>query len=85
MISEPGMPPEVHSPSRRGVRSLQILGDQTEASLRKAVVGTAFTVLVMMLATCHSCVEKRYIIQRPQSRFMQQSDAISKESQSMPQ
>ncbi len=32
-------------------RSLQILGDQTEASLRKAVVGTAFTVLVMMLAT----------------------------------
>ena len=33
------------------LRSLQILGDQTEASLRKAVVGTAFTVLVMMLAT----------------------------------
>ncbi|CAJ1413109.1 unnamed protein product [Effrenium voratum] len=30
--------------------SLQILGDQTEASLRKAVVGTAFTVLLMMLA-----------------------------------
>ena len=40
-------------------RSLQILGDQTEASLRKAVVGTAFTVLVMMLATwvaiCCTC------------------------------
>lgn len=29
--------------------SLQILGDQTEASLRRAVVGTAFAVLILML------------------------------------
>ena len=32
-------------------RSLQILGDQTEASLRKVVVLTATAVLTMMLAT----------------------------------
>lgn len=32
------------------LRSLQILGDQTEASLRRAVVGTAFAVLILMLA-----------------------------------
>ena len=48
--------PPVHSSSALPhaalpLRSLQILGDQTEASLRKAVVGTAFTVLVMMLVT----------------------------------